>query len=406
MTVGKRLGEVAPSDKVGQLTGRQYEYQHEQATMGALEMLAQHDRHCVYCEWHDDFVVEVGQDLSLHYKFHQVKSKSLSSGPWSFHELFGVSPPRAPVKTATKQLSKAKPPKALVVGESAIFLRLLAHDKQWGKSCGGFIFVTNTAVDPIAQKLLDGVASSTSLAHVAPEVRALFDHVARGYCDGLTPAVASIDELFVFFRRFAVVTEQGSLKQASALNEICDRVFEYSEIDLAMSERRQIARQLVQLIRTKATDTSVKPPVDDGSLRAKKGVVVSEVLGVLSLSHEGYKALKAGGAGKDLVKTLSRLDRFCRGAGLENFTSQICSFKAKWDVWRTKYRHQLADADHVTIVSKAQEIRATKKQLTEMVPLAKEAAEVLNPTFPTGVVITPDEVLGLLFSLAADAEPR
>jgi hypothetical protein len=401
----KRLGDVAPSDKVGPLTGRQYEYQHEQTTMGALEMLAQHDRHCVYCEWHDDFVVEVNPDISLRYHFHQVKSKSLSQGPWSFHELFGVSAPRARRKGARPTTNNAKP-KAIVVGEDAILHRLLTHDGAFGMACGGLMFVTNAGIDPIAQKLLDGVASASSLSDLATDARDLFDHLVRGYCTGLPPRVPSPDALFGFLKRFAVASEQGSLRADAALNDICDRVFEYSEIDLKTYERKQIARQLVQLIRAKATDTSVRLPVDEATLRSKKGIVVAEVLAVLSLSHEGFLALKQAGAGKDLVRTLSRLERFCRTSGLEQFTSQICAFKAKWDVWRTKYRHQLADADHMTVLSKAREILAATKTPADVVRLAKEAAEALTPTLPGGIRLAGDEMVGLVFSLAADAEPK
>jgi hypothetical protein len=373
--------------------------------MGALEMLAQHERHCVYCEWHDDFVVEINPDVSLRYHFHQVKSKSLSQGPWTFNELFGVSAPRARKKAARPTKSGAAA-KAIAVKDDAILLRLLAHDSAFGAACGGFMFVTNTGIDPIAQKLLDGIANAASLPDLGNEARDLFDQLVRGYCTGPVPRVPSPDALFGFLKKFAVAAEQGSLKPDPALNEICDRVFEYSEIELKTFERKQIARQLVQLIRAKATDTSVTPPVDATTLRSKKGIVVSEVLAVLSLSHEGFMALKQGGAGKDLVKTLSRLERYCKTAGLEQFTSQICGFKAKWDVWRTKHRHQLPDADHMTVLSKAREILAATTIPAEIVRRAKEAADALTPTLPGGIALAGDEMVGLIFSLAADAEPK
>lgn len=408
MTAGKHLVDVAPGDRVGPLTGRQYEYQHEQATMGALEMLACHDRICVYCEWHDDFVVEANHEPSLRYYFNQVKTKSLSQGPWSFHELFGLSPPKQPTRSTLAQVKKSAPTvlRPLAVGTDAIFRRLLAHDERFGSSCGGFNFVTNTGVHPVAQKFLEAVAGAPTLAELDKDCGTIFEHLARGYCSGPNPLLASTDELFARLKRFIVATEQGSLKEASALNEICDRVFDLSEIDLKMSERKQIARQLVALIRSKATDTSVRHPVDRSTLRAKKGVVVAEVLHVLSLSYKGYLALKQCGAGSDLVKTLSRLDRFIQSNGMDAFTSEICSFKARWDMWRTEYRHQISDPDHMVIVSKAKEILATKKMVSEMVTQAMDTVAVLNPTLPSGITLRADEMLGLVFSIAADAEPK
>lgn len=127
---------------------------------------------------------------------------------------------------------------------------------------------------------------------------------------------------------------------------------------------------------------------------------------MLSLSHEGYLALKKSGTGSDIVKTLSRLERFIRSTGMGEFTSEICSFKAKWDVWRTKYRHQISDSDHMVIVSKAKEILATKKVVSEMVKQARDTAAALSPTLPSGIALAVDEMLGLVFSIAADAEPK
>ena len=51
-------------------------------------------------------------------------------------------------------------------------------------------------------------------------------------------------------------------------------------------------------------------PAADEHLRRDKGIVVTELLSVLSLSTDAYKALKAG-TSTETVKTLSRLQRFC-----------------------------------------------------------------------------------------------
>jgi Cap4 dsDNA endonuclease len=398
MTDPKRLSSIASADRVGSLTGRQYDYQHEQAAFSALEMLARSDWQCVYCEWHEDFVVERGDEPAPYYLFHQVKSKSLSQGPWTLRELFGVS---ALKSSGAPNVQKSTPVK---VADDAIFLRLLNHEKAFGVRCGSFVFVTNTSVQPTVSKLFDAITLADTHSALEGDARALFHHLARGYCRGTPALLASEEELFALLRRFAIETERGSLKQEAALNEICDRVFEYGEIDLQVNERKQIARQLVQLIRSKATDHAVRLPIDDNTFRARKGVVIAEVLNVLSLSHDGYQALLAGGVGKDLVKTLSRLERFCRTHGLHEYMPQICSFKAKWNAWRTQYRHQIQDSDYVAVVATAREIAATNKPLSEMVTMAKSAAAALNVALPSGISIAADEVLGIVFSLAAGAE--
>jgi hypothetical protein len=68
-----RLGHVEPRERVGAQTGRKYEYQYERTARAALDLLADDAKHvCVYCDWHDDYVVETRQPPTR-YVFHQVK---------------------------------------------------------------------------------------------------------------------------------------------------------------------------------------------------------------------------------------------------------------------------------------------------------------------------------------------
>ena len=51
-----------PASASGAQTGRKYEYQYERTGRAALDLLAEDAKHvCVYCDWHDDYVVETGQ---------------------------------------------------------------------------------------------------------------------------------------------------------------------------------------------------------------------------------------------------------------------------------------------------------------------------------------------------------
>jgi hypothetical protein len=90
-TGGRRLGQVEPRERVGAQTGRKYEYQYERTALAALDLLDDVRKYvCVYCDWHDDYVVEAG-DSPTHYIFHQVKGRKSSRGPWKFSEFFGVA---------------------------------------------------------------------------------------------------------------------------------------------------------------------------------------------------------------------------------------------------------------------------------------------------------------------------
>jgi hypothetical protein len=71
-----RLGEVEPRERAGAQTGRKYEYQYERTARASLDLLIDSCKQvCVYCDWRDDYVAEVG-DPPTRYVFHRRKSSS------------------------------------------------------------------------------------------------------------------------------------------------------------------------------------------------------------------------------------------------------------------------------------------------------------------------------------------
>jgi hypothetical protein len=149
----RRLGQVEPRERVGAQTGRKYEYQYERTARAALDLLADESKYvCVYCDWHDDYVVEIGQPPTR-YVFHQVKGRKSSQGPWKFSEFFGVQ-----MKKAVKP---AKNPPA--VATDAIVPLMLLHHRNFGDSCAGLAFVTNAGVDPGLANFLEAVSNATDV---------------------------------------------------------------------------------------------------------------------------------------------------------------------------------------------------------------------------------------------------
>ena len=67
--------------------------------------------------------------------------------------------------------------------------------------------------------------------------------------------------------------------------------------------------RIVSRVRSKVGHITTTIPASDATLRQDKGIVVHDLLKVLSLSQAGYEALKRGES-KDTVKTLSRLQRY------------------------------------------------------------------------------------------------
>jgi hypothetical protein len=389
---GPRLGHLEPRERAGAQTGRKYEYQYERTARAALDLLTDDAKHaCVYCDWHDDYVVETGQPPTR-YVFHQVKGRKSSQGPWKFSEFFGVQ--------IKKSATTAKNPPA--VSTDAIVPRMLLHHQNFGDSCAGLAFVTNAGLDAALVKFLQAIGNASDVASLPPDVCIAFRHVARGY-EATTPPLASSEtDLFMWLRGLAVHTDRGQLEdQDAALLELADVVVNYSEIELLQRQAKQIARDIVTQVRRRVAHSATVVPASDDQLRRDKGLVVTEILSVLSLSTQAYEQLKAG-QGRDTIKTLSRLQRFCQKRGMTDHLVQICEFKARWDTWRTTERHFVSSADFMLLEKRTHDLLATDLTLQKAVAEAKDIAKQFQNV--TATPLTPEHVIGLIFSLAAQAE--
>jgi Cap4, dsDNA endonuclease domain len=391
VSAGPRLGQVEPRERAGAQTGRKYEYQYERTARAALDLLTDTAKHvCVYCDWHDDYVIETG-NAPTRYIFHQVKGRASSHGPWTFRDFFGVSLKQG-------RPSKKPPPANL----KAIVPRMLLHFANFGENCAGLAFVTNAGLNPGLSEFLQTVALSDDVDALPPEARIAFDHVARAYAAANASLAMPAADLFAWIRGLRVDTDQGQIESAdAALLEIADVVFNYSEIELRQRQAKQIARDIVSQVRGKVAHCTTVVPTSDEQLRCDKGIVVSELLNVLSLSAQAYDELKAG-AGTDTVKTLSRLQRFCDKHGMQKFIVAISRFKARWDVWRTIERHNVSGTDFLLLENRANEVLKGRLTLERVVAEAKDIAKQFERVGVTP--LTPDDVMGLIFSMAAQSE--
>lgn len=393
VSVGPRLGQIEPRERVGSQTGRKFEYQYERTARAALGLLADTAKHvCVYCDWHDDYVIETG-DPPTRYLFHQVKGRKSSQGPWKFSEFFGV------LTRKTKKSSRLGQVKA-----GAVAPLMLLHHWNFGDNCEGVSFVTNAGLEPALSEFLQTIGTSRDVAALPEAARIVFEHLACSYAAAIPPLTPSADALFKWLHKLKVHTDQGQLEDADgALLELANLVVDYSEIDLLLRQAKQIAREIVNRVRRKVGHDTTVVPAADGQLRSDKGIVVAELLTELSLSPDAYDALKAGEA-QGAVKTLSRLQRFCGKHGMEASIVSICGFKAQWDVWRTVERHFLKSADYVLLENKANEVLRAGLTVTQMVDEAKAIARDFAGL--TATPLTTERVIGLMFSLAAQSEAQ
>jgi hypothetical protein len=391
-TTERRLGHIEPRERVGSQTSRKYEYQYERTARASLDLLVDDLKNvCVYCDWHDDYVVETG-DPPTRYVFHQVKGRKSSQGPWTTHDFFGV-----------RSKKSAKPSKSPVeVSTGAIIPLMLLHHRNFGKNCAGLAFVTNAGIEPPLSNFLAALHAAQSPTDLEGDVRYTFDHIARAYTACSPPLVSSCENLFTWLRSLTVYTDQGHLEnQDLALLELADVVLNYSEVELVQRQAKQISREIVALVRRRVGHTTTSVPADEHRLRSDKGIVVSDLLDVLSLSAQAYEQLKAG-TGQDIVKTLSRLERFCKKNKLEKNIVPICTFKAQWDIWRTIERHFLSGVDYVLLENRVNGVLQAQLSMDRVIAEAKDIARQFDGL--TATPLTPEHIVGLLFSIAAQSE--
>jgi hypothetical protein len=386
-----RLGQLEPRERVGAQTGRKYEYQYERTARAALNLLKDEaNQTCVYCDWHDDYVVEHGT-LPTRYAFHQVKGRKSSQGPWKFAEFFGLA-----------KRKKTKPKQAAAVTMNAIVPFMLLHHANFKNSCAGLAFVTNAGLDPELHNFLDALGKADSEVKLSGEAGNTFGNIAQAYMAAKPPLTMSSNELFGWLRGLTVYTDQGSLEdEEAALLELGNVVGDYSEIELLQRQAKQIAREIIGQVRGKVAHSSTVVPASDEQLRSDKGIVVDHLLKVLSLSSQAYEQLRSG-EGPETVKTLSRLQRYCLKHGMKDYIVAICGFKAQWDIWRTIERHFLTSADYVLLENRARALLVDGMTIQKVVAESKDVSKQFGGI--TATPLTAEHVLGLVFSLAANTE--
>jgi hypothetical protein len=380
LSVDRALHEVEPREQIGSATGALYEYQYHQAAAEALVLLESVDAICIYCEWHDDYVTERNCDSS--YAFHQVKTRQKSRGPWGWREFFGVS-------------RKTKDDQSPALNTDSIFSHLWDHTKKFGARCGRFVFVTDAGVSPEMTVLLEDTKQSPSLAKL-PEAS------AKVFGDIMEQAKRTFSEitdenLFSFLARLEVKEGLGTVKGLTETKIlIANLILEASEVDLKISEAKKIGAQLVAAVRDKSHVTLKPLPADLEELRSKKGLMIQDILELLSLSVEGYRQLRK--AGRESVVALSRLQRLCkRNKVAESLIPDLCAYKVAWSAWWMDQRNLVDDLDYVALKSECADILTAHSSGTltfdKLIEQARALAEKYRARLPSSEPITPELVL-------------
>lgn len=374
------------AEQIGARTGELYEYQYHQAANATL-LLLDGEVQCVYCEWHDDFVIEL---VTADYEFHQVKTRTKKHGPWRISDFFGT-----PRKT-----TKKKPDPA---ARTSFFLKMFQTWLQFEASTRSCLLVSDNVLDSTFQDLVELVQCSKTVSDVVsdPWFKFIVDSVSQ-----VENALTS-DTLYKFLRIFKLQPALGTTDDLKACRAmIADRMVEVSEVEVMYSETQHMTVALVTMVRKKSHHKA-QAPANPDALRKSKAVTLPELLSLLSLSPEGYRELKQ--TGRDAVRTLSRLHRWCKSLG---FPAEVipfmCSLKAQWHVWFLANRHVLTPLDELTLRSGVQSILVGQSRpggtIETLITQARLLAEKHASTLATSPPLTAEVVVGLALDMAVMAQ--
>jgi len=318
---------IAPREDVGRDTISRFDMQFQAAAFAALEILEGKGVDCVYCDYHDDFVVRKTVNGRISYHFFQVKTKEKENHQYNLNEIFGL----------TAQTMKVSPER-LVKVKSSFAGKLLLHGIVFSENCGDVTLLSNvhfedtvvTAVNELRAKAPKSKAAKFLSTHFA----AIFELTDT---DEVEPA-----QVLAKLSLLPAVRYIG--RDRSAFTDAArSAVWKYSEIDLTYHEIKEVAEGLVDLVGRKArTRIADMLPKEITSL---VGVQLDDLLGALSISRTVYDSLCAGEDGS-VLKHASVIQRCYRKMGAEeSMIDYAAQQKVNWDIWLRSARHNHKEFD-------------------------------------------------------------
>ncbi|MDT4826945.1 hypothetical protein FQZ97_602710 [compost metagenome] len=310
-----------------------YRAQARSAAMAALSILEGGIIDRVYCDLHDDFVLRIRSDDGYSYAFYQVKTKSKLNKSWTINEVMGLK-------------SKAKKPEeheSSKIKDSFVG-KLLLHTVVFDDHCHSVVFQTNIHTDDNINEVLEDIESGLFANKFSKVLTDRFVECFGGH--GLSDA-----QIKEKISRLKFETDVQYLKEKDNKFEPLAResIYKFSEIELERAELDEILLRLMELVQSKSEGV-----IDDwtaDSIEANAGISVDDLLGILSLSKEGYRSILAGGDLK-AIKSVSIIQRALQRGGAGASEIEYCSrCKSEWDMWVRKNRHVIVDVDLECIFS-------------------------------------------------------
>lgn len=324
----KTLEIVAPSEDVGRDTISRFDMQFQAAAYAALEILDGNGIDCVYCDYHDDFVVRRIVGGTVTYHFFQVKTKKKLNHQWDLAEVFAFK--LRGQKNDAASLSRTR---------KSFAGKLLVHGVVFADACREATLLSNVHFNDDVVQAVDQLRGDVPKTKAAKFLEENFSAIFTVE-PAADPAVVASTLGKLSLR--GGVSYIGQDRETFA-NAARSAIFKYSEIDLNIYEIEELATGLVDLVYRKS-----KTPLEGlapSDITSRVGVELDDLLSVLSISRTAYEALLAGSEPKAL-KAASVIQRWLKGAGADDSMIEFASQqKVSWDVWVRNARHVYSPMD-------------------------------------------------------------
>ena len=383
----KSLLDVNPRENVGRDTGLRYDYQYRYAAEAALEILEGKDVVCVYCDYHDDYVVQRQVNGTDHFDFVQVKTKINEKHQWPIGDVFGIN---------EKKATPVSKPKDSFAG------KLFYHQIEFDSVCNSVTVLTNVFFVDHIDELMADVKKVFSFQALEGNSKKWFEKIAAAYSKAYNNVDPNI--VFSFLKKLKLRQKVGQLVDGEDEHAFIflKKIWDYSEVPLNQPEALKIYGELVEKVRKKSI-AAIPFDITEKELKTKTAITIDDLLSVLTISPSGYQIIKNGGDSKALLST-SRLERFILDRnGDAEMVGLACACKVQWDNWIRTNRHIVSATDLSTMTTQCISlIRMQKQALRSLSQLQVEFDDIARKySAKIGHQITEDLIFGLFLSLLA-----
>lgn len=330
---------VAPPEGVGRETVLRFDMQFQAAAYAALQILEGKGIDCVYCDYHDDFVVRRVVNGETTYHFFQVKTKAKLNHQWTLAEVFAFK--KSGQKSDADSLTKIR---------KSFAGKLLLHGILFDETCSGATLLSNVHFNDEVINAVEALRGKAPRCKASKFLSENFSAIFTLKPAASTEAVAQI---------LSKLSLQPSVDYIGRERDVFARaarsaIYQYSEIDLDHQETEELANGLVDLVYRKS-----KVPLEDVAptdISSRIGVGLDDLLEVLSISRAAYDAL-LGGVDSKVLKQASVIQRWLKRAGAREEMIEFASQqKVAWDIWLRNARHIYSPMDLAVLLDSVDKI--------------------------------------------------